>query len=121
MLSERRTAISRRMFGKFSSVTIAPSILITKVRSRKRGIYWRMPRRSVGFTFALFGQNVPQRGEVFLGNDMSSHGRRLHNHLPVDKLSLNLRRQFLPEFLATALFVFQPGADLLLIKRQLRG
>src|SRR5213596_565807 len=53
MFNERRTATSSRMLAKFSSVTIAPSRLRTKVFSRKRGIYWRMPRRSVGFTLAV--------------------------------------------------------------------
>src|SRR5262249_17238486 len=42
------------MLAKFSSVIMAPSILITKTRSRKRGIYWRMPRRSVNFTGIVF-------------------------------------------------------------------
>ena len=51
MLNERSTATSRRMLAKFSLVTIAPSMLMTKIFSRKRGIYCRMPRRSVSFTF----------------------------------------------------------------------
>ncbi len=51
MLSERSTATSSRMLAKFSLVTIAPSMLMTNIFSRKRGIYCRMPRRSVSFTF----------------------------------------------------------------------
>jgi hypothetical protein len=45
-----QTATSSRILAKFSSVTIAPSRAMTKVFSRNRGTYWRMPRRSVGFT-----------------------------------------------------------------------
>ena len=50
MFNERRTAMSSRILAKFSSVTMAPSMLTMKIFSRKRGMYWRMPRRSVGFT-----------------------------------------------------------------------
>src|SRR5689334_2641793 len=55
MFSDRSTATSRRRLGKFSSVTMAPSMLMTKTLSRKRGMYWRMPRRSVNFTSVVFG------------------------------------------------------------------
>src|ERR1043166_2698727 len=51
MLSERSTATSSRMFAKFSSVTIAPSTPMMKVFSRNCGMYCRIPRRSVSFTF----------------------------------------------------------------------
>src|SRR6266404_1248896 len=50
MLSERNTATSSRMLAKFSSVTIPPSTLMTKIFSRNCGMYCRMPRRSVSFT-----------------------------------------------------------------------
>src|SRR5881296_987512 len=54
ILSERRTFTSRRMLAKFSSVTIAPSMLMIKVFSRKLGMYCRITRRSVGFTLIVF-------------------------------------------------------------------
>ena len=53
IFSERRTAKSSRRFEKFSSLTIAPSTLTTKILSRNFGIYWRIPLRSVGFTLLL--------------------------------------------------------------------
>src|SRR5258707_7586850 len=51
MWSERSTATSRRMLAKFSLVMIAPSTLRINVGARNCGMYWRMPRRSVSFTF----------------------------------------------------------------------
>ena len=51
MFSERNTATSSSSVAKFSSVTIAPSIARMNVFSRNCGMYCRMPRRSVGFTF----------------------------------------------------------------------
>src|SRR5438093_12345224 len=50
MLSDLRTAISRRIFEKFSAAAISPSTATTKTLSRNRGTYWRMPRRSETFT-----------------------------------------------------------------------
>ena len=67
MFSERSTATSSRMLAKFSSVTIAPSMLMTNVFSRNRGMYWRMPRRSVSFTWVLVsvysGHGLAQRSD----------------------------------------------------------
>jgi hypothetical protein len=50
MLSERRTAMSSRMFGKFGEAATAPSTAMTKIRSRKRGTSWRIYLRSETFT-----------------------------------------------------------------------
>ena len=50
MLRERNTATSSRMLAKFSLVTMAPSTLMTKIFSRKRGMYCKMPLKSVSFT-----------------------------------------------------------------------
>ena len=60
IFNERRTAdSSRRMLAKFSLVTIAPSMLMTNIFSRKRGMYCRMPRRSVSFTLLMPGYLSP--------------------------------------------------------------
>src|SRR5437867_2195385 len=69
MFSERSTATSRRMFAKFSSVTTAPSMLTMKVFSRNRGMYWRMPRRSVSFMAHRYGNLY---GEIRRGDKRSS-------------------------------------------------
>ena len=51
MFSERSTAMSTSRLAKFSLVTMAPSTLMMNVFSRNCGMYCRMPRRSVSFTF----------------------------------------------------------------------
>jgi hypothetical protein len=53
MFNERNTATSSSRLAKFSSVTIAPSMLRTNAFSRNLGMYWSMPRKSVGFTSSL--------------------------------------------------------------------
>jgi len=66
MLRERNTATSKRMFGKFSSVTMSPSAAITKVFSRNCGTYWRIPRRSVNFTCTPDGLNYGRTASFHL-------------------------------------------------------
>src|SRR5688572_1426916 len=67
MLRLRSTAISSTMLAKFSSVTIAPSMARTKIFSRKRGMYCRMPRRSVGFiSMERTAAGVAARGNVYV-------------------------------------------------------
>src|SRR6516165_409944 len=49
MFSERSTAISRRILEKFSDARIRPSTAITKIFSRNRVTYCRIPRSSGSF------------------------------------------------------------------------
>src|SRR4029434_3663210 len=75
MFSERRTAISSRMFAKFGDATISPSTATTKMRSRKRGTYCRMPRRSATFIY-----NQARREQIRVARWW---GRRIED--PADK------------------------------------
>src|ERR1700730_13341333 len=56
MFNDHSSATSSKSVAKLSSVTMAPSIARMNVFSRNCGMYCRMPRRSVSFTYRL-----PQR------------------------------------------------------------
>src|ERR1041384_822922 len=96
MFNERSTATSSRMLAKFSSVTIAPSTLMMNVFSRNRGMYCRMPRKSVGFTSVLLvasrreSQNLLQRLQATCvlrwrtDGDANPLGQLIPTHWPHD-------------------------------------
>ena len=86
MLRDRSTAMSSRRLAKFTCVTTAPSAAMTNVLSRKRGMYCRIPLRSVGFTGTIFAGDYPEKGpRVQRKSASAARQRPFSSGVPMEK------------------------------------